>query len=101
MKCTVIIENKNGLYRALIPSLPGLSAEGTTPEEALTGAQQEAASYLARGAVASIDIDLPTLPHSSAQSWIDAAGIFAGDQEHTQHFADLAATREQQRTADA
>lgn len=100
MKCTVLIESKNGLYRASIPSLPGLSAEGTTPEEALTGAQQEAASYLARVAVASIDIELPTLSHGSAQSWIEAAGIFAGDQEHIQHFADLAATRDQQRTTD-
>ncbi|MSQ46991.1 MAG: hypothetical protein EXR78_01175 [Deltaproteobacteria bacterium] len=100
MKCTVLIESKNGLYRASIPSLPGLSAEGTTPEEALTGARQEATSYLARVAVASIDIDLPTFPHSGAQSWIEAAGIFAGDQEHLHHFADLAVTREQQRTTD-
>jgi predicted RNase H-like HicB family nuclease len=99
MKCTVIIENKNGLYRALIPSLPGLSAEGTTLEEALTGVQQEAASYLARVAVATIEIDLPTLPHSSAQTWLDAAGSFEGDQEQVQHFVDLAATRQQQRTA--
>ncbi|MGE0827223.1 MAG: type II toxin-antitoxin system HicB family antitoxin [Candidatus Binatia bacterium] len=100
MKCTVIIENKDGRYRALIPSLPGLSAEGTTVEEALTGAQREATAYLARVAVESIDIDLPTASQSSAQSWIDAAGIFKGDQEHLKHFADLAVIRGQQRESD-
>ena len=101
MKCTVIIESKNGLYRALIPSLPGLSAEGTTPEEALTGAQQEAASYLARIAVATIEVDVPALHLASAQAWFDAAGTFEGDQEQSQHFADLAAKRQQQRTSAA
>ena len=48
MKYIVIVECENGLYRARIPSLPGLSAEGTTLEEALKEAQQEATSYLSR-----------------------------------------------------
>ena len=101
MKYTVIIECENGLYRAQIPSLPGLSAEGTTLEEALTGARQEAASYLSRVAVVTIEVDLPAQHLGGAQAWLDAAGIFEGDQEQSQHFADLAAKRQQQRTAAA
>ena len=101
MKCVVIVECENGLYRARIPSLPGLSAEGTTLEEALQGARQEAASYLSRVAVATIEVDLPALQLNSAQAWLDAAGTFEGDQEQSQPFADLAAKRQQQRTAAA
>ncbi len=101
MRYTVIVECENGLYRAQIPSLPGLSAEGTTLEEALKGARQEAASYLSRVAVATIEVDLPALHLGSAQAWLDAAGTFEGDQDQSQHFADLAAKRQQQRTAAA
>ena len=99
MKYIVLVECDNGLYRAQIPSLPGLSAEGTTLEEALQGARQEAASYLSRIAVATIEVDLPALHLGGAQAWLDAAGTFAEDQEQSQHFADLAAKRQQQRTA--
>lgn len=99
MRYIAIVECENGLYRARIPSLPGLSAEGTTPEEALKGARQEAASYLSRVTVATIEVDLPTLHLSSVQAWLDAAGTFEGDQEQRQHFADLASKRQQQRTA--
>ncbi len=99
MRCIVIVECENGLYRARIPSLPGLSAEGTTLEEALKEARQEAVSYLSQVAVATIEVDLPVLHLSSAQAWLDAAGTFEGDQDQSQHFADLAAKRQQQRTA--
>ena len=101
MRYIVLVECENGLYRARIPSLPGLLAEGTTLEEALKGARQEATSYLSRVAVATIEVDLPALHLSSAQAWLDAAGTFEGDQEQSQHFADLAAKRRQQRTAAA
>lgn len=99
MRYTVIVACEQGRYRAQIPSLPGLSAEGTTLEEAVQGARQEAVSYLSRVAVATIEVDLPELPRGNAQAWLDAAGTFAGDQEQSQHFADLAAKRQQQRTA--
>lgn len=101
MRSIVIVECENGLYRARIPSLPGLSAEGTTLEEALQGAQQEAAAYLSRVTVSTIEVDLPALHRGSAQAWLDAAGTFEGDPEQSQHFADLAAMRQQQRTAAA
>ncbi len=101
MRYIVIVECENGLYRAQIPSLPGLSAEGTTLEEAIKEARQEATSYLSRVAVATIEVDLPELPLGNAQVWLDAAGTFEGDQEQSQHFADLAVKRQQQRTAAA
>jgi hypothetical protein len=51
--------------------------------------------------VATIEVDLPALHLGSAQAWLDAAGTFEGDQEQSRHFADLAAKRQQQRTAAA
>ena len=101
MRYSVIVECEQGLYRAQIPSLPGLSAEGASLEEAVQGVRQEAVSYLSRVAVATIEVDLPELPLGHAQAWLDAAGAFEGDQEQSQHFADLAAKRQQQRTAAA
>jgi hypothetical protein len=99
MRYTVIVECENGLYRAQVPSLPGLSAEGATLEEAIKGARQEATSYLSRVAVTTIEVDLPELHLGNAQAWLDAAGTFEGDQEQSQHFANLATKRQQQRTA--
>lgn len=74
MRYTMIVECENGLYWARIPSLAELSAEGTTLEEAIKGAQQEATSYLSRVAVATIEVDLPELHLGNAQAWLDAAG---------------------------
>lgn len=99
MRSIVIVEREAEHYRARVPSLPGLSVEGTTVEEAIRGAQQEVASYLSRVAVATIEVDLPALHLSSAQAWLDAAGTFKGDQDQSQHFATLAAKRQKQRTA--
>ena len=99
MKYTVIVERENGRYRVQIPSLPGLSAEGATQEEALKEAQQEAEEYLSRVAVTTIEVNVPATHPESAQAWLDAAGTFTSDQKHIEHFTDLAAKRQQQRDA--
>jgi predicted RNase H-like HicB family nuclease len=99
MRYTVIVECENGRYRVQIPSLPGLSAEGATQEEALQEAQHEAEAYLSRVALTTIEVNVPAAHLGSAQAWLDAAGTFEGDQEQHQHFTDLAAQRQQQRDA--
>lgn len=102
MRYTVIVEcEQKGRYRAQIPSLPGLSVEGTTLQEALTEARKEAMSYLSRVTVTTIEVDLPPSRLSSAQAWLEAAGTFEGDREQSQHFAKLATKRQKQRTAAA
>jgi predicted RNase H-like HicB family nuclease len=101
MQYLVIIERSNGMYRALIPDLAGLAAEGATREEALRKAQQAAADYLSRVEVATIDVETPTSPTmrpDSPQAWLKAAGKFVGDEEAMlQHLEEIYAERRRQR----
>jgi len=46
MQYPVIVEHINGAYRALIPALSGLSAEGATREEAVQNVRRAAEAYL-------------------------------------------------------
>lgn len=39
MQYTVIVEHENGVYRALIPALGDLSAEGASRDEAVKNGQ--------------------------------------------------------------
>jgi predicted RNase H-like HicB family nuclease len=97
MRYTVIVEREDGRYRVQIPSLPGLSAEGATQEEALKEAQHEAEAYLSRVALTTIEVNAPLTQLESAQAWLDAAGTFADDEEHLRHFTKLAAKRQHER----
>src|SRR5262245_23349786 len=47
MEYPVIIEQKNDVYRAVIPTLADLSAEGQSPDEAVEKVQQAAEADLA------------------------------------------------------
>ncbi len=102
MEYPVIIEQKNGVYRALIPSLADLSAEGQSPDEAVQKVQQAAEAYLAAVEFRTIRIETParhaTLHHSTARDWIEAVRIFEGDDEALrEHFAEIEAERQRQR----
>lgn len=101
MQYPVIIEQQNGSYRAVIPALANLSAEGNSPVEALQKAQQAAQEFLASVTVANIEI-----PHAqehalrpgSPQSVLKALEVFQGDEDATrEHFAEIAAERERER----
>jgi predicted RNase H-like HicB family nuclease len=97
----VIVENKNGVYRALIPALADLSAEGPSPDEAVQNVQQAAEAYLATVEFRTIRIETPrrlTPPYSTAQDWLEAVSVFEGDEEALrEHFAEIEAERQRQR----
>jgi len=101
MQYVVIIEQKNGVYRALIPDLAGLAAEGTTRDEALRKARQAAADYLSRVESASIDIETyqqPAMRPDSPQTWLKVAGKFVGDEDGMAwHLKEIYAARDRQR----
>lgn len=101
MRYIVIVEHENGIYRALVPSLPGLSVEGTTRDEVLHNVQREAESYLSHVEVTTIEIKTPeeeNLRPDSPQAWIKAAGMFVGDEEAMlQHIEEIYAERRRQR----
>jgi predicted RNase H-like HicB family nuclease len=101
MEYPVIVERKNGFYKALIPALSDLSAEGNTSDEAVFNVQCAAKSYLAKVEVRTIQ--LPTSiaqskRYSTARDWIEAAEAFVGDEEAIrEHFAEIEAERQRER----
>ena len=101
MEYPVIVERKNGGYRALIPALADLSAEGPSPDDAVRKVQQAAEAYLAEVEFRTIRIETPArqTPHySTAQDWLEAVKVFEGDEEALrEHFAELEAERQRQR----
>jgi predicted RNase H-like HicB family nuclease len=102
MEYPVIVEQKNGVYRALIPALADLSAEGRSPDEAVQKVQEAAEAYLAAVEFRTIRIETPapqTMPrYSTARDWLDAVKVFAGDEEAIrEHFAEIEAERRRQR----
>ncbi len=102
MEYPVIVERKNGVYRALIPALADLSAEGQSPDEAVQKVKQAAEAYLAAVEFRTIRIEtsaLRTMPrYSTARDWLDAVKVFEGDEEALQeHFAEIEAERRRQR----
>jgi predicted RNase H-like HicB family nuclease len=100
MQYPVIVEHDNGIYRALIPALSGLSAEGSSRDEAVKNAQQAAEAYLANVEVTAIEVGLPqeqSPQPGTPQAWMQALEPFAGDAEAIrEHFAEIAAERARQ-----
>ena len=101
MEYPVIVENNNGVYRALIPALADLSAEGGSADEAVHKLQQAAETYLAAVEFRTIRLDVPARNpqrYSTAQDWLETVSVFVGDEEALrEHFADIEAERLQQR----
>jgi predicted RNase H-like HicB family nuclease len=100
MEYPVIVEQKNGVWRAFIPALSDLSAEGATRDEAIRNAQRAAESYLASVEVTTVTVTLPqekSLRPGSPQALLKALEAFAGDEEAIrEHFEEIARERQRQ-----
>lgn len=99
MQYQVIVEHKNGTYRALLPTLGDLSAEGASRDEALINAQRAATAYLSSVEVTTIDLATPAAKsYSTAQDALRAGGKFKGDEAAMmQHIEEIYAERRHQR----
>jgi predicted RNase H-like HicB family nuclease len=101
MEYPVIVEQKNGTWRAVIPALSDLSAEGASRDEAMKNAQRTAEDYLSKVEVTTIKVALPreqTLRAGSPQALLKEIEAFAGDEEALrEHFEEIVRGREQQR----
>jgi predicted RNase H-like HicB family nuclease len=101
MEYPVIVEKNNGVYRALIPALADLSAEGLSPDEAVQNVQQAAEIYLATVELRTIKLEVPGItrqPCSTAQDWLGALKLFEGDEKALrEHFAEIEQERQRQR----
>lgn len=106
MEYPVLVERKNGHWRALIPALAGLSAEGFSCEEAVSNAQRAAETWLSNVVVRTIHLQSPALqnqPYSTAQDWLNAVNaapvIDPQDELYQQYLAELDAEKQRQREA--
>ena len=101
MRYPVIVEQKNGHWRAMIPSLPNLTATGATCDEAVHNAQRAAEEYLSQVVIATIDVETPHYNSRNPrdrQTWIRSLGRFKGDEEAMrQHIEEIYAERRGQR----
>jgi len=101
MEYAVIVEQKNGTWRAVIPALPDLSAEGTSYDEAVSNIKQAAETYLSKVVVTTVEVGAPESLSSnrrSAKNWLRSAGKFVGDEEAMlQHIEEIYAERRRQR----
>ncbi len=101
MEYPVIVEQKDGVWRAVIPALSDLSVEGGSRDEAMQNAQSAAEDYLSRVEVTTIKVSLPReqpLRAGRPQALLRELEAFAGDCEALrEHFEEIAAERRRQR----
>ena len=100
MEYPVIVEKRNGAYRALIPALADLSAEGTSPDEAVLNVRTAAKAYLATVELRTIEIEASprAKSYSTAKDWLGALKAFEGDRDTLkEHFDGIEAERRRQR----
>lgn len=100
MQYSVIVEKNDGIWRAFIPALADLSAEGASEEEAVNNARQSAEKYLASVKIRTIEINQSEEPlrWGSPQAFLQAAGLFVGDEEAMlEHIEEIYAERRRQR----
>jgi predicted RNase H-like HicB family nuclease len=99
MEYPVIVERRNGAYRALIPALGELSAEAPSPDEAVQKVRHAAEAYLATVELRTIKLETPQVRfYSTAQDWLAAVKVFEGDEDALrEHFAEIESERKRQR----
>ena len=93
MEYAVLIERKQEGWRAFIPALADLAAEGVSRDEAVQNVQRAAEAYLSAVEVTTIKVNLP---QELSRRALEA---FAGDEEALrEHFEEIARERQRQRT---
>lgn len=100
MEYPVIVEQKNGVWRAVIPTLSDLSVEGASYDEAVQKARQAAEVFLSKVMITTIELNGPNqeLRRGSPKSVLKSAGKFKGDKEAMRlHIEEIYAQRKRQR----
>jgi predicted RNase H-like HicB family nuclease len=101
MEYAVLVERKKGSWRAFIPALADLGAEGVSRDEAVQNVQRAAEAYLSSVEVTTIKVKLPQEPSrrpGSPRTLLRALEAFAGDEEALrEHFEEIARERQRQR----
>jgi predicted RNase H-like HicB family nuclease len=98
----VLVERRNGNFRALIPALPDIVVEGATRDEALVNAKA-AQRYLQGVEVATVQLVEYRSPErglSTVDDLLAVAGLFKGDETVMQrHLTAIYTERRREREA--
>jgi predicted RNase H-like HicB family nuclease len=98
----VLIERKQGGWRAVIPALADLSAEGVSRDEVVRNVLRAAEAYLSSVEVTTVKVNLPqelSRRPGSPRTLLGALEVFTGDEEALRaHFEAIARERQRQRT---
>ena len=101
MEYAVLIERQHEGWRAFIPALADLGAEGVSRDEAVRNVQRAAEAYLSSVEVTTVKVNLPqelARRPGSPRTLLRALEAFAGDAEALRaHFEDIARERQRQR----
>ena len=97
MNYSIIIEPRNGIWRALIPTLPNLSAEGVSRDDALRKARTAAETYLAGVEVFEVTKETTNFRASHPQAWLRTEPLFPDDELFRQHLAEIDTEKDLQR----
>src|SRR5215470_9100464 len=90
MEYPVIVKQQNGVWRAVIPALSDLSADGSSYDDAVNNARRAAEAFLSNAKVTTIELNTPVehLRRGSPQAVLKAAGRFKGDEQAMQQHLD-------------
>jgi len=91
MQYTVLLERREGGYRASVPAVPECVVEGRTREETLNKVQQSIVERLARIEITTVEIETPI----NFDPWEPFIGMWATDPTWNEFQAEIEAYRRQ------
>jgi predicted RNase H-like HicB family nuclease len=95
----VIVHRWNGAYRASVPSLPHITTEGATRDDALIKAQEAIEAYFDTAEVVTLSMDVPVMefrPSATANDHLRREALYPwpeDDEVNAQHLIDIYAER--------
>jgi len=99
----VIVQRENGAYRAFVPSLPNILAEGTSRDEAVKKVKEAIENFFTTAEVTTVSVDVPAdefRPYSTARDWLRQAALYSEpDDEMARHIEEIYAERKRPREA--
>jgi len=104
----VIVERRNGVYHASVPTLPNISVEASSRDEAVANAKKAIEDFFKSAEVTTVAVEVPVemnrqnpnLDRRSPRVWLETAGMFVDDEEAMlKHIEEIHAERKLQREA--
>jgi predicted RNase H-like HicB family nuclease len=98
----VIVERRNGVYRASVPTLPNISVEASSRDEAVANAKKAIEDFFKSAEVTTVAIDVPAnefRPYSKPSDLLRWAALHSrpADEFNEQYQAELDAEKQRQR----